>query len=56
MSMLKKNDDDFFSANCDVSVIPLILGQFGAIWKLDSKHMVHKTYIFINNNLLSYKS
>ena len=29
--------------------------QFSAIWKLDFKWMVSKTYIFINSNLLSYK-
>ena len=43
-------------ANCDVSVIFPIFGQFGAIWKPDSGHMVYKTYIFINNNLLSYNN
>ena len=30
--------------------------QFGAIWKLDSRHIVCKTYIFINSNLFSYKN
>ena len=40
-------------ANCDVIVIFLIYGQFGANRKPDSGHIVYKTYIFINNNLLS---
>ena len=42
--------------NCDVIVIFPIYGQFGAIWKPYSKRIVCKTYIFINNNLLSYKN
>ena len=42
------------SENCDVIVIFLIYGQFGAIWKRDSEHIVCKTYVFINSNLLSY--
>ena len=42
-------------ANCDVIVIFPIYGQFGAIRKPDSGHIVCKPYIFINNNLLSYK-
>ena len=49
----KKLYDDVMSANCDVS---LIYVQFGAIWKLESTHMVCNTYIFIKNNLLSYKN
>ena len=32
----KKFDDDHVSTNCDVIVIFMIYGQFGAIWKLDS--------------------
>ena len=43
------------SGNCDVIVIFRISGQFGAIRKPDSRLVVCKTYIFINNNLLSYK-
>ena len=42
--------------NCDIIVIFPIYGQFGAIQKPDSGRMVCKTYIFINNNLLSYKN
>ena len=52
----KKFDDDVISTNCDVIVIFPIFGQFGAIRKLDSRHKVCKTYIFININLLSYKN
>ena len=44
------------SGNCDIIVIFLIYGQFGAIRKADSGYIVCKTYIFINNNLLSYKN
>ena len=43
------------SANCDVIVISLIFGQFGAIWELDSGRIVRKTYISVNSNLLFYK-
>ena len=52
----KKLDDDVMSKNCDVIAIFSIYGQFGAIWKPDSGRIVCKTYIFINNNLLSYKN
>ena len=38
-----KNVDDVMSANCDVIVIFLIYGQFGAIWKPDSGRIVCKT-------------
>ena len=44
------------SENCDVVVIFSIYGQFGAISKPDSGLRVCKSYIFINNNLLSYKN
>ena len=44
------------SENCDVIAIFPIYGQFGAIWKPDSGRIVCKTYIFINSNLLSYKT
>ena len=39
----------------DVLVIFPIFDQFGAIQKPDSGRIVRKTYIFIKNNLLSYK-
>ena len=42
-------------ANCDVSAIFLIYDQFGAMQKPDSRHIVYKTYIFINSSFLSYK-
>ena len=51
----KKFDDDIMSGNCDAIVIFPIYVQFGAIRKPDSGHIVFKTYIFINSNLLSYK-
>ena len=52
----KKFDDDIMSENCDIIAIFPIYGQFGAIWKPDSRCIVCKTYIFINRNLLSYKN
>ena len=42
--------------NCDVIVFFPIYSQFSAIRKPDSGHMVYKTYIFINKNLLYYKN
>ena len=44
------------SGNCDVIVISLIFGQFGAIRRPDSGHRVCKSYVFSNKNLLSYKN
>ena len=35
------------SENCDVIVLFPFYGQFAAIRKKDSRHMVYKTYIFI---------
>ena len=52
----KTFDDDVMLVNCDVIVVFLIYGQFGAIQRLDSGRIVCKTYIFINSNLLSYKN
>ena len=51
----KQFDDDAMSKNCDVVFFP-IYGQFAAIRKPDSQGIVFKTYIFINSNLLSYKT
>ena len=55
-TMSKNFDNDAMLTNCDVIVIFLIFGQFGAIQKPDSGRIVCKTYIFIKSNLLSYKS
>ena len=52
----KKFDEDVISANCDVIVIFPIYGQFGAIWKPDSGHLVRKTVVRRNSNLLSCKN
>ena len=52
----RKIDDDVMSPNCDVIVLFLIYGQFGAIRKPDSGHIVCKTYIFIKSNFLSCKN
>ena len=43
------------SENFDVIVTSPIYGQFGATPKPDSGRIVCKTYVCINNNLLSYK-
>ena len=40
------------SENCDVIESFSIYGQFGAIWKPDSRQIVCNTYIVINSNLL----
>ena len=53
---LKKLPDDVIFKNYDVIVFFSIYGQFGAIWKLDSRHRLCKSFIFINSNLLSYKN
>ena len=50
----KSNNDDVMSENCNV-FFP-IHGQFAAIAKPNSGRMVYKTYIFNNNNLLSYNN
>ena len=49
-------DDDIMSGNYDAIAIFPIYGQFGAIWKPDSGHIVCKTYISNTGNLLSYKN
>ena len=52
----KKFEDDVISANYEVIAILLIYGHLGAIRKSDSGCTVCKSYIFINNNLLSYNN
>ena len=52
----KNVHDDVMSKNCNVIAILPIYVQFGTIWMPDSGHRVCKTYIFINNNFLSYKN
>ena len=42
--------------NCDDIVIFPIYGQIAAVPMPDPGHMVYKTYIFINSNLLFYKT
>ena len=54
-TMSKDVGDDVISKDFDVIVIFLLYGQSGAIQKPDSGRIVYKTYISINNNLLSYK-
>ena len=45
-------DNYVMSKNCVVIAIFPIYGQFGALWKPNSRRIV----IFINSNLLSYKN
>ena len=51
-----KNDDDVMTRNCDVIVMFLISGQFGSIWKPDSRRTLCETYNFIDSDLLSYQN
>ena len=44
------------SANYDAIVFFLTYGKFAAIRTPDSGYMVYKTYIFINSNLLAYRT
>ena len=44
------------SENCDAIAIFPIYGQFGELRKLNFGLVVCKTYIFINSNVLSYKT
>ena len=44
-TMSKKFENDVISANCDVIVIFLIFGQFGAVRKPDSGCIIRKTSI-----------
>ena len=50
----KKNDDKAVSANYDVIIIFPIDGWFG-FWNQDYGSIFYNFYIFINDNLLSYK-
>ena len=52
----KKIDSDVMSENYDVIIIFPIYDQFGVIQKPDSGHIICKTYVFINSNLVSYKN
>ena len=55
-NIAKSKKIDEFSESFDIIVIFPIYGEFGAIWKPDSRRINNKTYIFNNNNLLSYKN
>ena len=52
---VKKIDDVVMSGACEVNVFFPIYDKCAAILKLGSKRMV-QTYIFINSNLLSYRT
>ena len=47
----KKSDDYVMSENSDIIAIFPIYSQFGTIWKMDSRCIDCKTYLFFNNNL-----
>ena len=55
-STLKKFDDYTVSTNCDVIVFFSIYCKFAAIRKRDSGCLVYTIYIFINSNLLLYRT
>ena len=55
-NIAKSKRFDKFSESCDIIVTFPIYGQFGAIRKPDPRRINNKTYIFNNNNLLSYKN
>ena len=55
-TLKKKIDDDVISVNCEVIVFFSIYGNFGAIRKPDFGRMVCRIYIFIDSDLLSYKT
>ena len=44
------------SANYDAIIIFLIYGPFGAIQKMDFRHIVCNSYVFVYSNLLFYKN
>ena len=52
----KNFDDNVMSRNCDVIVKVWIFGQFGAVRRPDSGHIVCKGYVFSNSNRLPYKN
>ena len=49
-----KIDINVISEKCDVIVIFQIFGQFGGVWRPDSRQRVYKGYVFSKTNLLSY--
>ena len=52
----KNVDEGVISGNCDIIIIFWIFGQFGAVRRPDSGHIVCKNYVFSNSNLLSCKN
>ena len=54
--LYKRNKTTSKNFEDEVIVISSIYGQFGTIRKPNSGRRVCKTYVFINNNLLSYKN
>ena len=52
----QKNNDDFMSTDYDSIVFFPSYGHFAPIQKTDFGRMVYNIYIFINNDLSSYKN
>ena len=52
----KKFDDEVMSANPDVIIFYQFMAPICSYPEPDAGHMVYKTYIFINSNLLSVKN
>ena len=52
----KKFDNEVMSANPDVIVFYQFMAPVCSYLEPDAGHMVYKTYIFINSNLLSRKN
>ena len=44
----KTFDDDVMSKNCDVIVIFRIFGQFGAVWRPDSRHRAESAEVMFS--------
>ena len=54
--MSKKINDHVMSANRNPIVFIPIYGHFAAVGRPESVRLVYKIYIFINSNLLSYRT
>ena len=52
----EKFEDDVMSENCDVIVTFRFSCYFGAVRRPDCGHRVCKSYVFSNDNFLSYKN
>ena len=55
-SNIKKIESDAITAKCNTIFTFPIYGRFETIRRVDLRLMFCNTYIFVNNNLLSYKN